>query len=342
MATALSQAMQCSMDLTALNSMALVAKASHFYALKRSEDLFDLIAAAKKQQLEICILGGGSNVLLPPVYNGLLIHMQNKGIVVLNESRDDVTIKVQAGEVWDDFLQYALDHGWYGLENLAIIPGSVGAAPVQNIGAYGQEVAQCIHQVHCFDCITLENVTFTAEECCFSYRDSIFKSSYRGRYIITAVEFKLEKHFQANIAYQPLAQALAGKVIDAAIVRQTVIAIRESKLPSPAMIANCGSFFKNPLISTAEFSQLQLRYPSMPAFMMAEDKVKLAAGWLIEQCGWKGRNLGLCGMYEKQALVLVNHGGACLADVKYLAETVQTDVLAQFNVTLEIEPVVTV
>ncbi|NRB41698.1 MAG: UDP-N-acetylmuramate dehydrogenase [Pseudomonadales bacterium] len=331
--------LQTQANLLSLNTMALPATAAWLFELDDVSYLSELMAFIETENLPFCVLGSGSNTLFNVSYDGLVILMSNKGIEVVCEDEAKVTVSVQAGEIWDDFLQIALNKNWFGLENLAIIPGTVGAAPVQNIGAYGQEVADCINAVYCFDTHNGRDTRFDKEACQFSYRDSIFKTEYAGRYIITAVEFVLHKTLQANIAYRPLADALEGQDISAKNIRQSVIAIRQSKLPDPAVIANTGSFFKNPRVSSVHFNQLKQQNSDMPGFEV-EAEVKLAAGWLIEQCGWKGRSLGPVGMYEKQALVLVNHGGACFADVDRLAKQIQHDVQQRFGVTLEREPVV--
>lgn len=328
-------------DLDAFNTMALPAVASHYVAVTHAQQLPDCLRFAEQQALPFWVLGGGSNVIFSRDYPGLIIHMRNKGVEFLKEDDKHVWVKVAAGEEWDTFLQTCMHEKWYGLENLAIIPGTVGAAPVQNIGAYGQEVAECIDSVDCLDRQSLKIVSLDKAACHFDYRDSLFKQQKDKRYIITAVTFCLHKQFVANTSYKPLAEHFMGQQPTARDVRQAVKDIRQAKLPAPDTIANSGSFFKNPVVSLDAFKRLQAKYPHIPGYTV-EGGMKLAAGWLIEQCGWKGKQLGPVAMYEKQALVLVNIGQATFADVRRLVDEVQADVKAQFAIQLEQEPVMAV
>lgn len=325
-------------DISAYNSMALPSVAEFYCRLEHSEQLEGILQFAQQQQLELHILAGGSNSLLPEQLSGLLLHIACRGIEVLWQNAQQCLLKVAAGEVWDELLQYCLENSLYGLENLAIIPGTVGAAPIQNIGAYGVEVASFIHRVHAYDRQLQAFVSLTAEQCQFAYRDSRFKRQ-RGRYIITAVEFMLNREFQANLSYQALKDRLAQRQPSPENIRQAVIEQRNSRLPKPEELANAGSFFKNPVVKAEQFKQLQASYPNMPSFA-SEQGIKIPAAWLIEQCGWKGKALGAVGMYEKQALVMVNHGGAKLADVEKLAQAIIDDVKQQFAIELEPEPVI--
>ncbi len=332
---------QQQVDLSTLNTMALPATARYFSTIQNVDDITTALAFAQQHHLPVWILGGGSNVLFDQCFEGLVLHMQNQGIRLLSETDEQVEINVSAGVDWDQFLQYALQQGWYGLENLAIIPGTVGAAPVQNIGAYGQEVAECIVRVKAIDIATTERVVFDQQACQFSYRDSLFKTQQKGRYIITDVVFSLSKQAQLNISYQPLAQALAGlsaEQLDAAKVRDAVIAIRQSKLPDPKQLPNSGSFFKNPVVSLSHYDTLKMRYPTIPAFE-TEHGYKLAAAWLIEQCGFKGKQVGRVAMHAQQALVMVNNQAAHYHDVCALREQIQQAVQTQFGLSLEQEPI---
>lgn len=324
-------------DLTAFNTMALPSVAEFYCRLERCEDIEPLLQFAQQQQLEVHILAGGSNSLLAERLPGLLIHIACKGIELISESAEQVLLKVAAGEVWDEFLQYCLEHAYYGLENLAIIPGTVGAAPIQNIGAYGVEVASFIHAVHAYDRKQQGFVSLAAEQCQFAYRDSLFKQQC-GRYIVTAVEFSLNREFKANLSYHALKDRMAEQTLSPESVRQAVITQRNSRLPNPAELANAGSFFKNPIVSAKQFEQLQSQYSDIPYFAN-EANFKIPAAWLIEQCGWKGKTLGAVGMYEKQALVMVNHGGARFTDVENLSQAIIGDVKKQFAIELEPEPV---
>lgn len=336
-----SAAIQRNVSLQTMNTLRLPVTAAYYLKADNQAAIEQGLQFADAENLPVFILGGGSNTVFSPVFPGLVIHVALRGIEILSEDENTVVIKVAAGEVWDDFLRYCLDNACYGLENLAIIPGTVGAAPIQNIGAYGKEVAHYIEHVHVLDRRASKesgrHTVLLREQCRFAYRDSIFKQQ-PGRYLVTAVVFRLHKRFTADLSYQALAAVLAGRDISAAVVREAVIQLRNSRLPDPAVLPNAGSFFKNPVVSAEQFAQLQQQYPQIPGFTQ-HNTVKIPAAWLIEQSGWRGRSLGAAGMYEKQALVLVNHGGAGFADVRQLAQQVAADVWQQFAVALEPEPV---
>lgn len=323
-------------NLAAYNTMGLPSLAEHYYRLESVEAIEPVLAYAQEQQLPVYVLAGGSNSLLGEYLHGLLLHIALQGIDVIEQNEQQVLVKVAAGEIWDEFLQYCLAQGFYGLENLAIIPGTVGAAPIQNIGAYGVEVASFIRTVHAYDREQQKMVMLSAEQCQFAYRDSVFKRQ-QGRYLVTAVEFVLNKQFSANLSYQALKDRMQDQTMNAATIRQAVIAQRNSRLPNPTEIPNAGSFFKNPVIDAKAFQALQSQYPSLPYFNDGE-RFKIPAAWLIEQSGWKGKRLGAVGMYEKQALVMINHGGAKLHDVQALAAAIIQDVQAKFAISLEAEP----
>jgi UDP-N-acetylmuramate dehydrogenase len=332
---------QSNVDLKAFNSMSLSVTAKHFVRVNNAAHINEALTYAHKRQLPICVLGGGSNVIFTEDYSGLLLLMVSKGIQVLSENDNEVIVRVEAGEVWDDFLRYCLKWQWYGLENLAIIPGTVGAAPIQNIGAYGQEVASCIEGVDIIYCENAKAATLSKEQCLFSYRDSIFKQQLRDKCIIAAVIFRLQKKFAANLSYKALAQALEKhEAVSAEQVRNAVIAIRESKLPSPQKLPNCGSFFKNPIVSEQQVKKLLTAYPEMPVYPQHSGEVKIAAGWLIERVGWKGKRLGAVGMYDKQALVLVNYANATYAELNKLVCNIKADVYDRFAIQLEQEPII--
>jgi len=318
--------------------MALPVTAAYYVALRNPARLPEILRFAHAQGLPICVLGGGSNVIFRGDYPGLVIHLLNQGITLQTTQDDMVRVHVAAGEQWDDFLQVCLRRHWFGLENLAMIPGTVGAAPVQNIGAYGQEVAECIEAVHCVNRHTLTEHQFQARDCQFAYRDSLFKSQAADTFIITAVDFQLHTTPNLNLTYQPLAALFPDQSPTPMQLRQAVMNIRASKLPDPKQLANSGSFFKNPVVSAQTYQQLKAQYPAIPGYP-TQGAVKLAAGWLIQHCGWKGKNIGPVGMYEKQALVLVNYGGGTFSAVQVLLERVQQDVFDRFGVQLEQEPV---
>lgn len=327
-------------ELKPYNTMALPAVADYLVDVYDADGVLQALDFANQNKLAWCVIGGGSNVIFAPHFAGVVLHTKGTGISKISEDESSVILQVSAGHNWDEFLQYCIEHNYYGLENLAIIPGLVGAAPVQNIGAYGQELSACVHKVQVVDTQAQEVNYLNAEQCQFAYRDSIFKRQ-TGRFIITAVEFRLSKRFTPNIGYKPLAQALADIAEPTALqVREAVIAIRQSKLPDPKELPNSGSFFKNPVVDQNQLQQLQAQYPEIPHFEQADGSYKLAAGWLIEKLGFKGRAIGPVAMHDKQALVLVNKHGGTVMDVKALAMAVQDAVWQSFAVKLEQEPVV--
>ncbi|MFJ7565587.1 UDP-N-acetylmuramate dehydrogenase [Herminiimonas sp. NPDC097707] len=288
------------------------------------------------------ILGGGSNILLTRDFPGLVLHMEIKGIEIVGEDEDATYVRAAAGENWHQFVLWTLAHGLGGLENLSLIPGSVGAAPIQNIGAYGIELKDRFHALTLFDFATGERTTLNKAACMFGYRDSVFKHRLRDRGVVLDVTFALPKKWQAVIRYADVANELAACKIGEPTARQisdAVIAIRTRKLPDPAVIGNAGSFFKNPLVTVEQRDALLTKYPQLVSYAQPDGSVKLAAGWLIDQCGWKGRTAGAAGVYENQALVLVNRGGASGADIAQLANAIQEDVAQRFDVMLEPEPI---
>lgn len=328
-------------DLAPFNTLALPGKAARYLKIKDSAQLTDPALRAERR----FILGGGSNLVLTGDFNGLLLHMAIPGKRLLQEDEEAWYIEAGAGENWHDFVQWTLQQGWPGLENLSLIPGTVGAAPIQNIGAYGLEVGQCFHSLTAWDFDKQVFVSFDLESCRFAYRDSLFKQQgwhLDGRMAIVSVTFRLAKAWQPNIRYADVAQELAARAIATPTpqeVAQAIIAVRQRKLPDPAQIPNTGSFFHNPVVDAANAATLKAAHPTLPCYPQPDGRVKLAAGWLIEKAGWKGKDLGPVGMYEKQALVLVNRGGATGADVKRTMAAVQADVRTRFGVTLTPEPI---
>jgi UDP-N-acetylmuramate dehydrogenase len=329
-------------DLTAFNTLALPGKAAHYLQVTAPEQLAELTLAAGQRCF---VLGGGSNLVLTGDFNGLLLHMAIPGKRLLRETATDWYVEAGAGENWHQFVQWTLAQGWPGLENLSLIPGTVGAAPIQNIGAYGLEVGERLHEVHAWDFATRQFVTFDRESCRFAYRDSRFKQEgwhLTGRMVVVSVVFRLPKAWQANTNYADVAQELVARAIEtpnAQQVAEAVIAVRQRKLPDPATVPNAGSFFHNPVVSSAQAEALAVQYPKLPRYPQADGRVKLAAGWLIEQAGWKGQALGPVGMYERQALVLVNHGGATGDDVRRAMNAVQAAVREKFAIELTPEPI---
>jgi UDP-N-acetylmuramate dehydrogenase len=335
---------QADVDLRPYNTFGLAARAAHFCRLDDLADLPALLAHALYRQGPALWLGGGSNLLLTRDYPGLVIKVALTGIRLLREDGDHVIVEAAAGENWHDFVLHTLAQGWYGLENLSLIPGTVGASPVQNIGAYGVEVKDHLHEVVCAQLdrdgapLVLSNA-----DCRFGYRDSVFKHEAAGRLLVTAVRFKLSRHASLRTGYGDIARQLAADGITAPTpsdVSRAVIAIRQSKLPDPAVLGNAGSFFKNPVVSAALAGKLLASHPQLPHYPAADGRVKLAAGWLIDQCGLKGYRDGDAGVHAKQALVLVNYGEASGAQLHALARKVQEAVRERFGVALEPEPLI--
>lgn len=323
------------------NTFGLPGRARSYW---RVDDVDALVAVARAGRLRgpRLVLGGGSNIVLRGDVPALVLHVALMGRACVHEAGDHVLVSAAAGEPWHDFVRWTLAQGWPGLENLSLIPGTVGAAPVQNIGAYGLEVCERFEHLDAVDLDSGALVRFDREACAFAYRDSVFKQAAAGRYLITRVVFRLPRPWVPALGYADVQGWLATHCIDTPTplqVSDAIIAIRQAKLPDPAQIGNAGSFFKNPVLPAAQARALLERYPAAPHYPQADGRIKLAAGWLIDQCGWKGRALGPVACHDRQALVLVNRGGATGEDVVRIAECIGADVLARFGVTLEPEPI---
>lgn len=304
------------------------------------ESTDDFRQASQSVETPFFILGGGSNVVFPDRYEGIVFHPVNKGICLVDYHDGHYYIEAAAGEVWAYFVDYCIDNGWYGVENLAGIPGFVGAAPVQNVGAYGMEAKDVIDAVHCFEIGTGEECWIQHDECQFAYRWSRFKGEWVGRYLIDRVRFRLSESFSPNLSYKALASAVEGiENLSSRQLADTVVTIRDSKLPNPKEIGSAGSFFKNPVVDADTYHRLKGQYPDIVVYPVGDDRYKVAAGWLIEQCGWKGKTLSTVGVYQKQALVLVNLGGATGADVRALANRITDDVKSKFGILIEPEAI---
>ncbi len=327
-------------NLTPHTTFGLPCKAAYYTELHDEGSLNAICSLPEFDRNTVLWLGGGSNIVFAGDYHGLVVRLATKGIKLMAEDGDHVWVEAQAGEVWHDFVQYTLAQGWSGLENLSLIPGTVGASPVQNIGAYGVEVKDWIESVRCFDLDTMQFVVLGHDDCGFAYRDSLFKQAGKGRFVITAVRFRLNKHFSANTVYGDVAKILQqqGGEITAQAVADAVCRIRRSKLPDPKILGNVGSFYKNPIVDAAVAERLLRDYPNMPHYPQTGGKVKLAAGWLIDQCSLKGHRIGGAAVHDKQALVLVNCGHAVAADVRALSDFVCSQVLQRFGVALDCEP----
>ncbi len=322
------------------NSFQIDESTRFFCKAENPEELNTALAFAEEQQLDLLVLGGGSNVLLTRYFPGLTIKIDNRGIEVLDKNDTTIRLKVAAGENWHEFVQTCLQNSWFGLENLSLIPGSVGAAPMQNIGAYGVEAGKWIRKVRYFH---LERKVFeeiSGEGCHFGYRESIFKTELKGKAIIWEVEFELSLLPEPSFAYGDIAGILKRDGIGhpaPADVSRAVIEIRQSKLPDPAVLGNAGSFFKNPVIQQADFERLKNTWPEIPSYPAGEGLVKVPAGWLIEKAGWKGYRDGAGAVHEKQALVLVNHGGAAGNDILNLAKRIISDIESKTGIRLQAE-----
>lgn len=324
-------------QLKPFNTLSLNSIASHYVKIQSIVDLQQALQFSKAHDLNVLLLSGGSNMMLPEHIHALVVAIDIQGIEFLSEDAESKTIKVGAGQVWHDFVLWTTTQQLYGLQNLALIPGLVGASPVQNIGAYGVEVGEFIQSVEVYDRQSAQTLSIQAQDCHFSYRHSIFKDD-PDRYVITHVIFKLLKHADLKVNYGDLKDAMMDDM-SAENLQKQVIHIRQSKLPDPNEYPNVGSFFKNPIIKQQEFSQLIAKFPNIPHYPQAVNHVKIAAGWLIDQSGWKGKQLNQVGMFHKQALVLVNYADATLTDVRATYQAVQKDVFEKFGVHLEPEPV---
>ncbi len=329
-------------DIQKFNTLAVPAIARYFVDVQSEEDLREAMAFAKTEKLPLLVLGGGSNIVLrTDFFPGLIIHMKSRGLDVIAENEEAVWLRAAAGENWHHLVTYALGNGYYGLENLSLIPGSVGAAPIQNIGAYGVELKDVFSELTAVNIQSGLTVTFNKESCRFGYRDSIFKQSLKDQYVITTVTLKLRKVPQLNLNYPALRSAL-GDIPESEIspeqVSAAVVAIRQSKLPDPEKIPNVGSFFKNPVIPADQFKGLKQRFPGLVSYPVDESRVKLAAGWLIDQANWRGREMDGVRVHAEQALVLTNPGKRSGAAVLQLAARVVASVKEKFGVDLEMEP----
>jgi UDP-N-acetylmuramate dehydrogenase len=323
--------------LTKLNTFGLAATADLFCEINSERELKNVLLLNDQPKF---ILGGGSNLLLTQNIGGLVLKNSILGRKIMIQTKSRAYVRVGGGENWHEFVRWSLDQNLSGLENLSLIPGTVGAAPIQNIGAYGVELKDCFKKLEAIDIKTGKKYFFHKKDCGFGYRDSIFKSVKKGRYFITAVWFSLRIEPKLNLEYGAITTTLAEKNIQNPTPRDVsdaVISIRQSKLPDPAKIGNSGSFFKNPEVSLELFEKIQILFPQIPNFPASDGRIKIPAGWLIEQCGWKGKRLGKAGCYEKQALVLVNLGGATGAEIWQLAQEIMASVFEKFEIRLETE-----
>ena len=326
-------------SLKSFNTFGIAARAKTFVSVKNLEELKSILASNKKQDL--FILGGGSNMLLTKDIEALVLHINLKGISVIDETDHWVTVKVLSGENWHDFVLWCLNKDYGGVENLSLIPGNVGAAPIQNIGAYGVELRDVFVSCEAIHIETQLEKTFTKADCKFGYRDSVFKQEFKGKYIITSVSLKLSKYnHKLHTKYGAISAQIESMGIKKPTLRdisEAVIHIRQSKLPDPKEIGNSGSFFKNPIISISDFYELQSAFPNVPHYVVSDTKIKVPAGWLIETAGFKGKRFGDHGVHNKQALVLVNYGNASGKAIYQLAQLIQKTIYRLFNIHIETE-----
>ena len=316
------------------NTFGMDVKASLFMEYSSVEELKTLLAQQTWIPGEWLHIGGGSNLLFTKDYPGTILHSAIKGFEVTSEDEEEVIVRAGAGEVWDDFVAYTVSQGWYGAENLSLIPGEVGASAVQNIGAYGMEAKDLIVNVETVEVATGKERIFENSECQYAYRESIFKHALKGQYIVTHVSYRLGKTPVYHLDYGNIRTELdkQGCQLTLQHVRNTIIDIRNAKLPDPQVQGNAGSFFMNPIVPRAQFEALLKDYPSMPHYILDNDRVKIPAAWMIDQCGWKGKQLGRAGVHSKQALVLINCGGATGQEVIALSEEIQQSVFQKFGI----------
>jgi len=328
-------------NLVSFNTFHIQAVANYFSSFKDVVELESLLGFADEKKIrKELILGGGSNILFTKNFDGIVLRNEIKGIQIVKENDNHVYVKAGAGENWHQFVMYCVENNYAGIENLSLIPGNVGASPMQNIGAYGVEIKDVFYELEAFHKQEKVIEKFSLEDCAFGYRESVFKNKYKDQFIITSVTYRLNKKPSFNTSYGAITQELekmGEKELSIQAISQAVINIRTSKLPDPKEVGNAGSFFKNPIISNKQYLQLKETFPHIVAFPASGDHTKLAAGWLIEQCGWKGYRKGDAGCYPKQALVLVNYGAALGKEIFDLSEEILESVENKFGIQLERE-----
>ena len=329
---------EANVQLGSLNTLKLECIAECYVQVSTTGELQEALSEARLRTANINVLGGGSNLILNRYLPGMTIHMGLKGRELLGESADDVVVRLQAGEEWHETVLWANAEGYFGLENLALIPGSVGAAPVQNIGAYGVEIAQMIECVHVVDVRSGDIRALTADECCFSYRDSLFKSSEGKHLIIWAVDLRLSKRPVVNTSYPALREAVPHNAATPSDVLTAVVAVRQSKLPDPSVEANVGSFFKNPIVDRVTAEHLKGDYPDMPQYPVDANTVKLSAAWMIDQLGWRGVEEFGVSVSEKHALVVINRSARYASEVIEFTDKITSSVSEKYSVSLDREP----
>ena len=326
-------------SLKAYNTFGIDKSARFFTEVKSIDELIEALVWAKNQKIKALILGGGSNILLTQNLDTLVIKIEIEGIKIIGETDESYLVEVGAGVNWHQFVLTAIENNWAGIENLSLIPGTVGASPMQNIGAYGVEIKDVFWSLKALNIDSLKIEEFNADECQFGYRESVFKNKLKDKYVICSVVFQLKKEPEYHIEYGAIKETLESsgiKELSLKAISDAVVQIRQSKLPNPKEIGNAGSFFKNPTIPNTHFEQLRSQYPSIPGYAN-EEGIKVPAAWLIEQCGWKGKRFGEIGVHSKQPLVLVNFGDGDGNDIKKLAEKIQHSVSEKFDISIHPE-----
>ncbi|MEI6122844.1 MAG: UDP-N-acetylmuramate dehydrogenase [Bacteroidota bacterium] len=327
-------------SLKELNTFGMDVKATFYYELNSKSELVDLLQAMQKNQKPVLFLGGGSNILFTKDFDGYVVRIVSKGIEIVESNECNCYVKVQAGEAWDSLIAFCLKQNLYGLENLTGIPGSVGSSPIQNIGAYGVEVKDCIHQVNFTRIEDGKDFELNVNECHFGYRDSIFKRELKGKVVITSVVFCLSKQAKFVLNYGGVADevnSLSKDNVTLRTVSEAIVRIRNRKIPDPKVLGSAGSFFKNPIITKNAFDELIAKFPKMISYKISEQSYKIAAAWLIEQCGWKGYRKNDAGVSETQPLILVNFGNASGHHIFLLSQKVQQSVFKKFSIIIEPE-----
>lgn len=332
--------MQRDYNLKSFNTFGIEAKTKALVWVGNEAELLTVLESKEYRDGPKMILGGGSNLLFTGDYPGVILKSDFQGMEILDEDHDEVLLEVGAGVVWHHLVMHCVNRNWGGIENLSLIPGQVGAAPIQNIGAYGVELKEVFDHLEAYDLETGEKKLFNKEACAFGYRDSVFKRKFKGKYFISKVVIRLQKYPYLNTSYGAIEEELKQLRDREPTIRdvsEAVIRIRQSKLPDPSKIGNSGSFFKNPVVDRKTFEKLRKKHPKVPHYPQENDHVKLPAGWLIEQAGWKGKKFGNYGVHDRQALVLVNFGGAKGKDIYELSEKILQSVKKDFGIQLERE-----
>ncbi len=322
------------------NTFKIDCSARWFSKISTIQELTHLLSQNEFTNADKLIVGGGSNILFTKNFDGLVIKNELLGIEKTNEDEKHVYLKASAGVGWHQLVLFCIENNWAGIENLSLIPGCVGAAPIQNIGAYGVELKDVFHSLEAYSVADKKVIQFNSSDCEFGYRDSVFKNKYKNQFVITSVTFKLNKTPHFKTSYGAIEQELDRmniKDLSIQVISKAIVNIRSSKLPNPDLLGNAGSFFKNPEISLRKFEELQKRFPEISHYSLSNGNIKLAAGWLIEQCKWKGKSIGNCGVHQHQALVIVNYGGATGAEIFDLSEQILQSVKHKFDVELERE-----